>query len=60
MDDSQVQAARRYLRDGGGGLTDQQACVVISHWEDEVPWGREDGVRRFVLQDKQGFEVNEN
>jgi hypothetical protein len=22
---------------------------VISHWEDEVPWGVEDGVKRFRL-----------
>ncbi|KAH9949298.1 P-loop containing nucleoside triphosphate hydrolase protein [Amylocystis lapponica] len=57
MDEGQVQAARRYLADGGGGLTEQQACVVISHWEDEVPWGRQDGVRRFVLQDGEGSEV---
>ncbi|TCD67779.1 hypothetical protein EIP91_011965 [Steccherinum ochraceum] len=56
MDEGMVEAARRYLRHGGG-LKDGQACVVISHWEDEVPWGWEDGVRRFKLVDGVGKEV---
>lgn len=56
MDEGMVQAARRYL--SGNGVTDSQACVVISHWEDEVPWSREDGVRRFLLRDGEGTEVS--
>lgn len=56
MDERMVQAARRYLRTGGG-LKDGQACIVISHWEDEVPWGWEDGVRRFQLVDGIGGEL---
>ncbi|OCH89415.1 P-loop containing nucleoside triphosphate hydrolase protein [Obba rivulosa] len=56
MDDGMVQAARRYL--SGEGLTESQACVVVSHWEDEVPWNREDGVRRFLLRDGEGVEVS--
>ncbi|KAH8103458.1 P-loop containing nucleoside triphosphate hydrolase protein [Cristinia sonorae] len=56
MDEGMVRAARRYLR-SGGGLKDGQACVVISHWEDEVPWGWEDGVRRFQLVDGTGREL---
>lgn len=54
MDEGMVEAARRYLREGG--LEDGQACIVVSHWEEEVPWAREDGVRRFRLQDGFGQE----
>lgn len=56
MDESMVLAARKYLRDGGG-LQDGQACIVISHWEEEVPWSWEDGVRRFQLVDGCGKEL---
>lgn len=48
MDEGMVSAARRYLREGGG-VTEEQGVVVITHWEDEVPWGEEDGVKRFKL-----------
>lgn len=48
MDEGMVGAARRYLREGGG-VTEEQGVVVITHWEDEVPWGEEDGVKRFKL-----------
>jgi len=57
MDESMVQAVWRYLADGAGGLLPTQACVVISHWEDEVPWSRQDGVKRFLLKDGEGHEV---
>ncbi|KAL4241929.1 hypothetical protein ABKN59_000572 [Abortiporus biennis] len=56
MDEEMVEAARKYLREGGG-LQDGQACVVISHWEEEVPWGWNDGVRRFQLIDGVGKEL---
>ncbi|KAI9441834.1 P-loop containing nucleoside triphosphate hydrolase protein [Lactarius indigo] len=49
MDDGMVRAARAYLRDGVG-VGEDQAVVVVSHWEDEVPWGVEDGVKRFRLE----------
>ncbi len=49
MDDGMVRAARAYLRDGVG-VGENQAVVVVSHWEDEVPWGVEDGVKRFRLE----------
>ncbi|KAG6331621.1 hypothetical protein ID866_7466 [Astraeus odoratus] len=55
MDDSMVHTARRYLREGGVGH--DQAAVVISHWEDEVPWGIEDGLRRFRLDEGNGSHV---
>jgi ABC-type molybdenum transport system ATPase subunit/photorepair protein PhrA len=47
MDEGMVRAARKYLREGG--VSDDQGVVVITHWEDEVPWDEEDGVRRFKL-----------
>ncbi|KAG5643206.1 hypothetical protein DXG03_001370, partial [Asterophora parasitica] len=31
------------------GLSSEQAAVVITHWEEEVPWTLEEGVRRFKL-----------
>ena len=49
MDDGMVRAARAYLRHGGG-VGEDQAVVVVSHWEDEVPWGVEDGVKRYKLE----------
>jgi ABC-type molybdenum transport system ATPase subunit/photorepair protein PhrA len=52
MDDGMNRAARAYLRDDGVG--EDQAVVVISHWEDEVPWGAEDGVKRFRLEGGEG------
>ncbi|KAI0700977.1 P-loop containing nucleoside triphosphate hydrolase protein [Cerioporus squamosus] len=57
MDKAMVQAAHRYLRDGGGGLTDKQACIVVSHWEEEVPWGPEEGVQRFRLDGGKGQRI---
>ena len=56
MDEGMVAAARSYLREGGG-LEDGQACIVVSHWEEEVPWDRQDGVRRFKLEDGVGREI---
>ena len=55
MDDRMVRAARRYLREGGVGH--DQAVVVVSHWEEEVPWTTEDGLCRFRLQDGIGRQV---
>ena len=49
MDDGMVRAARAYLR-SADGVGAEQAVVVVSHWEDEVPWGVEDGVKRFRLE----------
>ncbi|KAH9976396.1 P-loop containing nucleoside triphosphate hydrolase protein [Lactifluus volemus] len=49
MDDEMIRSARAFLR-SDEGVSDEQAVVVISHWEDEVPWGVEDGVKRFKLE----------
>ena len=56
MDDRMIAAARRYLRgeftvggDGMAGIEEDQAVVVITHWEDEVPWVREE-VKKFRLK----------
>ena len=56
MDDGMVRAARAYLR-RGAGVDEDQAVVVVSHWEDEVPWGVEDGVKRFRLEGGVGMRV---
>jgi len=55
MDENMVRAARRYLCEGGVGS--DQAVVVISHWEEEVPWTVRDGLRRFKLDDGGGEEL---
>ncbi|KIJ66078.1 hypothetical protein HYDPIDRAFT_130250 [Hydnomerulius pinastri MD-312] len=55
MDDGMIRAARRYLREGGVGP--DQAVVVISHWEEEVPWTVNDGLRRFKLDGGNGSEI---
>jgi hypothetical protein len=52
MDDGMIRAARAYLR--GDGVGKDQAVIVVSHWEDEVPWGVEDGVKRFKLEGGEG------
>ncbi|KAI0311188.1 P-loop containing nucleoside triphosphate hydrolase protein [Amylostereum chailletii] len=56
MDEGMIEAARAYLRSGEGVGADQ-AVVVISHWEGEVPWTAEDGVRRFRLEEGVGRQV---
>jgi len=45
MDERMIAAARRYLRDC---IEEDQAVVVITHWEDEVPWVGEE-VKKFKL-----------
>ncbi|KAI6009874.1 P-loop containing nucleoside triphosphate hydrolase protein [Pisolithus marmoratus] len=55
MDDSMVLTARRYLREGGVGP--DQAVVVVSHWEEEVPWDARDGLRTFKLEAGNGVEI---
>ena len=56
MDEGMVHAAKAYLRDGDA-LSDGQACVVISHWEEEVPWGPEQGIQRFRLDGGKGEQI---
>lgn len=48
MDESMVENAKKYLREGGG-VNDEQAVVVITHWDQEVPWSADDGIKRFRL-----------
>jgi hypothetical protein len=35
-------------------LSEDQACIVVTHWEEEVPWGKADGILKYVLQDGRG------
>ncbi|KAJ7690200.1 P-loop containing nucleoside triphosphate hydrolase protein [Mycena rosella] len=48
MDGRMVRAARAYLR--GGGIGEGQAVVVVTHLEEEVPWGVGEGVVRVLLR----------
>jgi ABC-type molybdenum transport system ATPase subunit/photorepair protein PhrA len=50
MDARMVAAARAFLR-SENGVGPKQAVVVVTHLEDEVPWGARDGVRRALLKD---------
>lgn len=47
MDDRMVMLARKYLQEE---LTDRQAVVFVSHWEEEVPW-RGEHLQRLHLGD---------
>ncbi|KAJ7760613.1 P-loop containing nucleoside triphosphate hydrolase protein [Mycena maculata] len=47
MDHRMIGAARHYLRSGGVGP--EQSVVVVTHLDDEVPWGERDGVVRVRL-----------
>jgi len=51
MTGGMVKAARQYLR---GRLGHEQVVVVITHWEDEVPWSVAEGLKRFRLQGGKG------
>ncbi|KAJ3570797.1 hypothetical protein NP233_g4173 [Leucocoprinus birnbaumii] len=53
MSEEMVSAARRYLRDLERVGKDQ-AVVVITHWEEEVPWSAEEGLKRFRLDGGRG------
>ena len=48
MDDTMIAAARRYLR-VDEGVDGRQAIVVITHWEDEVPWTGSE-VKKYKLE----------
>ncbi|KAL9708585.1 hypothetical protein Ac2012v2_008267 [Leucoagaricus gongylophorus] len=50
MSEEMVLAARRYLREHDH----DQAVVVITHWEDEVPWSIAEGLKRFRLEGGKG------
>ncbi|KAF5346859.1 hypothetical protein D9756_010558 [Leucocoprinus leucothites] len=56
MSEEMVSAARMYLRERVWRGRDQ-AVVVITHWEEEVPWSVEEGLRRFRLEGGYGAEV---
>ncbi|GAW06764.1 P-loop containing nucleoside triphosphate hydrolase protein [Lentinula edodes] len=67
MDEIMVRVAREYLRGDpsststspdGGGIGSDQAVVVITHWEEEVPWSLDEdpGVfKRFRLGGGKGL-----
>jgi len=51
MTGGMVKAMRQYLRRRLGW---EQVVVVITHWEDEVPWSVAEGLKRFRLQGGKG------
>ncbi|KAK7050945.1 hypothetical protein VNI00_005057 [Paramarasmius palmivorus] len=61
MDEGMVRAAKDYLRGDGSvgapGVDDTQAVIVITHWEEEVPWVKSDGLKTFRLVGGEGHEV---
>ena len=48
MDDTMIAAARQYLR-ADEGVDGRQAVVVVTHWEDEVPWTGSE-VKKYKLE----------
>jgi hypothetical protein len=41
----------KFLFSNLDALNEDQACIVVTHWEEEVPWGEADGIQKYVLQD---------
>jgi ABC-type molybdenum transport system ATPase subunit/photorepair protein PhrA len=54
MSEEMVIAAKKYLRERVGN---DQAVVVITHWEDEVPWTLAEGLKKFRLDEGKGISV---
>ncbi|KAF6746759.1 P-loop containing nucleoside triphosphate hydrolase protein [Ephemerocybe angulata] len=55
MEEGMVRAVKRYLTDdSNGAFGKEQAVVVVTHWEEEVPWRMEEGLKRFTLEGGQG------
>jgi len=50
MDADTVKAVHAFLR-SSAALGEDQACIVVTHWEEEVPWGKVDGIKKYILQD---------
>jgi ABC-type molybdenum transport system ATPase subunit/photorepair protein PhrA len=48
---------KAYLRGEGGGIGQDKAVVVVSHWDDEVPWTVHEGLRVFRLENGRGWEA---
>ncbi|KAF9650289.1 P-loop containing nucleoside triphosphate hydrolase protein [Thelephora ganbajun] len=53
MDADTVKAVHAFLR-SSDALSEDQACVVVTHWEEEVPWRKADGIKKYILQDGRG------
>jgi ABC-type molybdenum transport system ATPase subunit/photorepair protein PhrA len=50
MDSGMVEAARRFLR-SEAGVSRDQAVIVVSHWAEEVPWTRDEGLKSISLDE---------
>lgn len=60
MEEGMLNAAGRYLKlmskEGEGAFTEDQAVIVVTHWQDEVPWSVGEGLRVFKLEKGAGKE----
>lgn len=53
MDEKMIEAVKYYFN-SSEAFTDDQAVVVVTHWEDEVPWTKEQGLKTFKLEKGSG------
>ncbi|TEB38022.1 P-loop containing nucleoside triphosphate hydrolase protein [Coprinellus micaceus] len=49
MEEGMINAVKAYFK-SGRAFGDHQAVVVVTHWEEEVPWTREEGLQSFRLE----------
>jgi ABC-type molybdenum transport system ATPase subunit/photorepair protein PhrA len=59
MDERMIDAVKRYFNSSSPSeaFTDDQAVVVVTHWEDEVPWTKQQGLKTFKLEKGSGTVV---
>jgi heme-degrading monooxygenase HmoA len=59
MDERMIDAVKRYFNSSSPSeaFTDDQAVVVVTHWEDEVPWTKQQGLNTFKLEKGSGTVV---
>ncbi|TFK25664.1 P-loop containing nucleoside triphosphate hydrolase protein [Coprinopsis marcescibilis] len=53
MEEKMIEAARFHL-DGLNGLGADQAVILVTHWDSEVPWTPEHGLKMFRLEEGSG------
>ncbi|KAJ2918297.1 hypothetical protein MD484_g2088, partial [Candolleomyces efflorescens] len=56
MDERMIEAVKRYFNSPSPSeaFTHDQAVVVVTHWEDEVPWTKQQGLKVFKLEKGSG------
>ncbi|EAU91779.2 hypothetical protein CC1G_04547 [Coprinopsis cinerea okayama7 len=56
MDERMIKAVKAYF-DSGHGVGNDQAVILVTHWDSEVPWTQEQGLRKFRLEHGRGHVV---